>query len=114
MEEIKISAKTPEKFEKLLSDILNMACVMCMTGDIPTQRDMENPQQTGRYWFLEESGERYQLFPVTNNYWMGIRERTDTSAVIQFRVRYDHERQKAKALTNSVLAFFPDNTEEAN
>lgn len=101
---IKLTAKTKENLGQLLESILNTACVVCTGGNIPTKNDMEMPMSSGRYWCREN--DKYHLFPMANNHWMGIYHEEETSCVIEFRMRYDHDKGRVHALTNLILAFF--------
>lgn len=105
---IKIHARNAEDFKYYLKAILDVACTIC-SRHIPTDEERLN-ENDARYWLLEPENQRYQLYPMMNDYWFNIKSQDETSLIGEFNVRYDSGQKKA--LTKVILKFFPDNTEK--
>jgi len=78
---IKITLPTNELLNEFINSVLNIACVIANRGDIPHESD-------SAFWTLFPSPDRYDLSPVSNNYWAYIRERGDNFIVLEFAYRY--------------------------
>jgi hypothetical protein len=89
---IKITGKSPELFEHYLTAVLNLAAVAAMGGHIPTQREINESSRIGRYWYRDNDGVaigRFNLYPMSNDYYANIREEGENYIVLDFWYRYD-------------------------
>jgi hypothetical protein len=89
---IKITGKSQELFEHYLTTVLNLAAVAAMGGYIPDKREIEEPQRFGRYWYREKEGatlDRFNLYPMSNDYFANVREEGENYIVLDFSYRYD-------------------------
>lgn len=90
---IKITGKSPELFDHYLTAVLNLAAVAAMGGHIPSQREIEAPDELKqRYWFREKDGttlDRFNLYPMSNDYYVNVREEGENFIVLDFWYRYD-------------------------
>jgi hypothetical protein len=112
MLKLKVESRGPEVFTRVLENILNLACVACMGGYLPTDRERNEPGRLGLYWYREEhDNSRVQLYGLTNDCWGHIDDETETSCVLWFNFRYDGGRTKSDQLTIFISEWFKDNTE---
>lgn len=102
---LKISGNTEERFDRNLTSFLNLATLICLKGIIPTQKEIDEPERLGKWWFLDE-GKRYVMIGAANDYWANIREKGENYIVIEFSFRYDIDLKKKKAVSNLMLALF--------
>lgn len=90
---IKITGKSKELFDHYLTAVLNLAAVAAMGGHIPTQREIEMPDELlQRYWVRERDGatlDRFNLYPMSNDYYANIREKGENYIVLDFWYRHD-------------------------
>jgi hypothetical protein len=89
---IKITGKSQELFEHYLAAVLNLAAVAAMGGYIPDKREINEPSRTGRYWYRDNDGVgigRFNLFPMSNDYYANIREEGENYIVLDFWYRHD-------------------------
>lgn len=101
-------------FKDALERVMNLACVAAMYGYIPTELEIESPQQRGRYWYRSNEGgnDRFNLFPAANDRWANVKEEGENSITVQFNYRYDRLNLKyCEKLTIFLNAVFPDQTE---
>lgn len=109
--QIKITAKTPNWFKEIVSNVLNIAGVVAGFGYIPKPEEMEEPERTGRYWYLDPDGTKYHLLPATNNWLAHIRAEGENFVVLEFWYRHDKNNLLSDALANLILARFPNHVE---
>ena len=100
---IKIIPKNKSRLEILLTEILDISCVVC-SKSIPTQKHIENPETFGKYWYID--GNKVHLFGIANNHWAYISEKTDESLILEFKFRYDYQRKQEEALIRLIEVFF--------
>jgi len=105
---LKISHPNPEVFQEILKDVLNISTVVALGGQIPSELEMNNPSQRGRYWWKDE--DRYHLASSNNDWWAFIREEYQTSIVLEIRRRND-TKGAADALTLLLVALFRNDAE---
>ncbi len=86
---IKIKGQNQERFQETLISVMNLACVCFRRGNIPTERDMQEPERTGLYWYENTKEEKFELLPTANNHKAFIRNRGENFIVIEFYSRYD-------------------------
>ena len=88
---LKIEGKSKELFDHYLTSVLNTASVVVMGGHIPNQIEVEQPERHGRYWFREtgDGSNKFNLYPMSNNYWAFITDEGDNIITLEFRYRYD-------------------------
>lgn len=99
---IKIAGKSPELFDHYLKSVLNLAAVAAMGGRIPSQRDIEMPDELKQsnvisntspsYWFREKDGttlDCFNLYPMSNDYYANVRDEGENFIVLDFWCRYD-------------------------
>lgn len=111
---IKIYGKDRQQFIAYLHKVMNIACVASAGGILPTDKDVENPGEGGRYWMRDDEGgaSRFILIPASNDYFANIYEESDTHIVVKFSYRYDRiGNMFSEALSRLILARFPDNIE---
>ena len=109
--QIKITGKNKELFESTLTSVLNISAVVAMGGYIPEDHDIENAQQSGRYWARETEGgvNRFNLYPRSNSYFANIRDKGDNYIVLEFSYRYDRAAGGlTDALQHLIVARFRD------
>ena len=106
---LKVTARNNELLESTIQSIMNCASVLCMSGRMPSDKEIAEPNRLGRWWYIEPDNSNYRvhLFPLTNDYWAHIRNKTDVSCEIDFNIRYDNEMVKENALYVAIAAFFP-------
>ncbi|MEK6829077.1 MAG: hypothetical protein AABY15_03040 [Nanoarchaeota archaeon] len=104
--ELKITGNTEERFNNNLKSFLNVATMICLKGNVPTQKDIDQAEALGRWWTLEEKNKRYQILGSVNDNWLNIRESGVNYIIVEFNFRYDIDSQKKKAISNLMLAFF--------
>ncbi len=68
-------------------NVFNIASVFAGIGNLPTEMEIRNPMQYGRYWWRE--GNKIHLYSISNDWWAWITEETDESMTIQITYRYD-------------------------
>lgn len=107
---VKIKGHNPERLDKNITAVMNIAAVICMHGYLPNSYDMRNPATSGKYWY-ERDG-TYQLFPSANNDKAFVRAKDENSITVEFYCKYDTNNKKADALSVLMGAFFMDNTVE--
>ena len=107
---IKITGRNKELFDKNLAAVLNVACVVAMSGSIPNKREIEEPERWGKYWIREKDGtNRFQLYPASNDYWANIKDEGENFIVIEFSYRYDRNGNAfSDALTQLIAVRFRD------
>ena len=111
---LRIFGRNQELFKDALERVMNVACVAAMYGYIPTELEIESPQQRGRYWYRSNqfNNDRFNLFPAANDRWANVKEEGENSITVQFNYRYDRPELKyCEKLTIFLNAVFPDNTE---
>lgn len=108
--QIKISHHNPIIFNEILEDVLNIATVVALGGQIPSEMEMNAPSQRGRYWWREN--ERYHLASSNNDWWAFIREESPTAMTLEFRRRND-TKGVADALSQLLVALFRNDVEIA-
>lgn len=111
---LRIFGGNQEFLEISIRRVMNLACVAAMYGYIPTELDIESPQQRGRYWYRSNEGgnDRFNLFPAANDRWANVKEEGENSITVQFNYRYDRSNLKyCEKLTIFLNAVFPDQTE---
>ena len=90
---IKITGKSKELFDHYLNSVLNLAAVAAMGGYIPSKRDIEMPVELmQRYWFRERDGttlDRFNLYPMSNDYYANVRDEGENFMVLDFAYRHD-------------------------
>lgn len=89
---IKITGKSKELFDHYLKSVLNLAAVAAMGGYIPSQREIDEPSRTGRYWYRDNDGVaigRFNLYPMSNDYFAGVCEEGENFIVFHFAYRND-------------------------
>lgn len=106
--DFKVKGRNKELYDRTLKNVLDVAFSICSQGYIPTEWDIEKPERSGMYWYLEEDNNRYNIVPSNNNYWLNIRDKGENFIVLEFNCRYDKENKKKIALTNVLIAFFDD------
>ncbi len=104
--ELKIFGRNEKRFEENLKDVLSVATLVCSRGYVPTKLDIEQAEQYGR-WYTLDLPDRYNLLPMSNDYWGNIRGRGENYIIIEFNVRYDGDNAKKLSLSNLLLAWFP-------
>jgi hypothetical protein len=110
---IKIKGRNNEKLTENISRVMNIACVVARRGTIPTQYDIETPERRGLYWYINESGDTFELLPTKNDDKAFVRDKGDNFIVVEFFSRYDKEGKKFESLSKLILAFFSqDDVEE--
>ena len=109
---IKIKGQNQERFKETLISVMNLACVCFRKGTIPTERDMQEPERTGLYWYENTKEEKFELLPTANNHKAFIRNRGENFIVIEFYSRYDIDNKEVNALSNLVLSFFSNDEVE--
>lgn len=105
--QIKITGKDPGQFKNNLTAALNVACVVAMGGYLPTEQDRKEPFTSGKYWWrggLEIHGNRFDLYPLVNDYHANIKAETETSLTLEFLYRYDRGSGKFGELLCPLLA----------
>jgi hypothetical protein len=103
---VKIKGHSPERLEKNITAVMNVAAVICMKGYIPNSYDIRQPETSGKYWY-ERDG-TYELFPSANNDKAFVRAKDENSITVEFYCRYDYDNQKKDALSAVINAFFMD------
>jgi hypothetical protein len=103
---LKIFASNKERFESNLIRFLNLSTLICLGGSIPSQYDIENAENLGRWWIKEEDNNRFQLLGISNNDWVNIHEEGENFIIVEFNFRYDKGSYKKVAISNLMLAFF--------
>ena len=112
---IKITGKSKELFDHYLNSVLNLAAVAVMGGYIPTQRDIEMPVELlQRYWVRERDGttlDRFNLYPMSNDYYANVRDESENFIVLDFWYRHDRAGGGSfvAALCNMLSVCFCDN-----
>jgi hypothetical protein len=111
--QVKITGKTPQLFNHYLAAVLNTACVVVMGGHIPSQREIDEPEIFKRYWFRDKDGaNRFNLYPLSNDYYANVRDEGENFIVLQFSYRHDTEGDAlCNALANLLAARFRENVE---
>ena len=110
---IKIKGRNQESFQITVKSVMNLACVAFRKGSIPTERDMQEPERTGLYWYENTKEEKFELLPTANNHKAFIRSRGENFIVIEFHSRYDRNNKQVNSLSNLVLSFFDEDEVEA-
>ena len=85
--QLKISHPNPIVFQEILESVLNLATIVALGGTIPSELEMNEPSQRGRYWYREDK--RYHLAAISNNWWANVASESENSIVLEFRYRYD-------------------------
>lgn len=108
---IKIKGKDQDDLQAIITRVMNLACVTFKRGNIPSDRDILDYARTGLYWYENKKQNYFDLLPALNNHKAFIKERGTHFVVVEFHARYDNEKKQSTALTNLVLALFPDEVE---
>jgi hypothetical protein len=103
---IKIMGRNQERFNDTVKRVMNLACVVFRKGSIPTERDMQEPERTGLYWYENTKENKFELLPSLNDHKAFIRSRGENFIIIEFHSRYDKDSKEVNALSNLVLSFF--------
>jgi len=82
--QIQITGKDAEQFKNNLTAVLNVACVVAMGGYLPTDQE-----KWGRQTPETDGVNRFDLYPLVNDYRANIKEEADTSITLEFSYRYD-------------------------
>ncbi len=110
---IKITGKSKDLFDHYLKSVLNIAAVAAMGGHIPDQREIEYPRARGRYWYRDSEGmtNRFNLYPMSNDYYANVREEGENFIILEFWYRYDRAGVNSfvAALCNLLSIRFYDN-----
>jgi len=98
---IKITGRNSELFNENLTNVLNIASVICMGGKIPTQHDIDNAYKSGGWWCQTQT--KYDLFPSVNNYSAFVQDEGEnvngeSYIVLRFWARYDRTNKKVSSL----------------
>ena len=110
---IKIKGRNQDRFQETVKRVMNLACVAFRKGGVPTERDMQEPERTGLYWYENTKEEKFELLPTANNHKAFIRSRGENFIVIEFHSRYDRNNKQVNSLSNLVLSFFDEDEVEA-
>ena len=56
--------------------------MICFSGYIPTQYDIDNADRLGRWWYREDMGgsDRFQLLGMANNDWLNVKDEGENPA----------------------------------
>src|SRR3990167_1499762 len=95
---IKIKGRNQEQLQKTVKNIMNLAYVAFRRGEIPTERDMQEAERTGLYWYENIKENKFELLPVINNHKALIRSRGENFIIIEFYSRYDRGDKQVNAL----------------
>ena len=109
---IKIKGCNQERFEKTVKSVMNLACVTFRKGSIPNERDMEESESNGLYWYENTKEEKFELLTTSNNHKAFIKERGENFIVVEFFSRYDNQKKKVTSLSNLILAIFNEDEVE--
>jgi hypothetical protein len=102
--EIKITGRSQKVFENNLTHFLNLSTMIIRRGEIPTKSDIDNAEQYGMWWY-KDLHDRYQLLPVTNDYWLNVIGQGDNYIIVEYNFRYDRGLKK-ETITNLMGAWF--------
>lgn len=108
---LKITGQDKERLDQNLNSFLNLSTMICLKGYIPSPEEMSSPQELGKWWIRETN--RFILLPISNDYWLNIREEGENYILVEFRFRYDNDNKKKDSISLVLLAFF-DFVENAN
>jgi hypothetical protein len=108
---LKIFSHTPESLEKTKVSILNLYQVVAQKGYIPTE--YERDPRRGHTWLMSKP-DKYDVFPLTNDYKVFVREKHELSEIWEFYWRYDSDKQFSNALVRLLGILFCWNTEIIN
>ena len=101
--QVKIYHPNPDAVQQILTNILNLATVVALGGHIPSELEMTNPSQRGRYWWRED--DKYHLASCNNDWWAFVHEESSASITLEFRYRND-SRGVADALAQLLVLRF--------
>lgn len=102
---IKITARNPEQLQNHLTEVLNVACFVCLQGYVPSKYDIDNAGTTGNWWY-KKSENTYDLNPCANNFWAFVRETGENYIVLEFGIRYDKDNLKKSSLCQLLVCWF--------
>ncbi len=102
---LQITGHTKERFNKNLINFLNMTTMICHTGYIPEQIDIDRAETNGNWWWRNGNEKKFYILGGSNNIWIAILEETETCMVVEFSFRYDSGREKEFAISKVLLAF---------
>ena len=109
---LKIKGHNQERFEETVKAVMNLACVAFRKGSIPTEREMQEPEKRGLFWYENAKEERFELVPISHNHRAFIRQRGENFIVVKFYSRYQGNRKQVESLSNLILSLFSEDEVE--
>jgi hypothetical protein len=114
---IKIKGRNERQFNETVESVMNIACVVAGKGSIPSEYDIKNAVNLGKYWYENVKEDMFDILGITNDHKAFVRERGVNFIVIEFSFRYDARYgvqgfPKKTALSNLILAIFNDDEVE--
>jgi hypothetical protein len=105
---VKIKGDTPEHLNAMITAVMNMACVIFGRGQIPTTRDIAEPEKGGQYWYKNTEENKFELLPMLNNHKAFIRDEGELYMTVEFHSRYDRDGEQVRTITELMGAIFQD------
>ena len=105
---VKIKGTDSSDLEANIDRVMNVACIAHRKGRLLRDRDLID-RRKGEYWYRD--GNTFELYPSLNNDKAFVRHQGHHFVIVEFYSRYDSSGVKSNAISNLIVALFPNDTE---